>query len=228
MDDADRELLPMPAMGASAPAEGACPVTEDTVDARLIFFGLDNAGKSTVMQLLVNDCLVQQQPTLHPSSAQVVIDNVRFQAFDLAGHEIGRRLWKEYFGIAGAILFLVDAADPSRFPEGAEELQMLLAEPALKEVPIAVLGTKIDLNGAASEDEFRRALGVLPEAVAGRAVQVYMCSVIERDGAFQVGEAIQWLASNVPQSRISGPKLATLGSEPTQKDDFGDDDDMMV
>merc|ERR1719379_1038212 len=133
LDDPET-LLPLPAMAIK---EGSDPVPADVVDATLIFFGLDNAGKSTIMQILANDRMVVQQPTLHPSALEIVIGKIRFKAFDLAGHETGRRLWKEYLAIASAVFFLVDAADHSRFPEAAEELQDLLSAKQLQETPIA-------------------------------------------------------------------------------------------
>ena len=58
------------------------------------------------------------------------------------------------------IIFIVDAADRTRFQEAKDELQGLLESQELAEVPFVVLGNKIDIPTAASEDELRNALGL--------------------------------------------------------------------
>merc|ERR1712066_1104815 len=95
-------------------------------------------------------------PTLHPYSMELIIGKIRCQTFDLGGHEPPRRIWKDYFADADGVVFLVDAADRTRFQEAQEELHWLLEEPSLTEVPIVVLGNKIDIPVAASEDELRQ------------------------------------------------------------------------
>ncbi|CAL1152951.1 unnamed protein product [Cladocopium goreaui] len=90
---------------------------------------------------------------------ELMIKNIRFRTYDLGGHETARRIWKDYFATVDGIIFLVDAADRTRFQEANEELNGLLNEQALANVPFVVLGNKIDIPTAASEDELRNALG---------------------------------------------------------------------
>merc|ERR1711939_1086833 len=145
--------------------------------------GLDNAGKTTLLRMLKDDRIIEHQPTLHASTYTLVLEGVSFEAVDLGGHETARSLWKKYALWATGIVFLVDAADRTRFPEATEEVHRLLAEPLLSHIPIAVLAQKADLPKAANECELRQALGLEGYVSQdSREIKVFSCSVFQRKG----------------------------------------------
>jgi GTP-binding protein SAR1 len=92
---------------------------------------------------------------------EVTVGSIKFTAFDLGGHAMARKLWREYFIAVNAIVFMVDAADKDRIEEAKRELDALLTEDGLSKIPFLILGNKIDIPYASSEPELRKALGLL-------------------------------------------------------------------
>lgn len=172
-------------------------------DAKILFLGLDNAGKTTLLNMLKNDKIGAYNPTHHPGEEELTINNVHMKAFDLGGHEAARKLWASYFPEVDAVIYLVDANDRERFPEAKKELDVLLTTDALKDTPFLVLGNKIDMPTAASEPELRAVLGLSEttgkdgrsgKETGVRPVEVFMCSIMKKTG---YPDGIKWLTGHI-------------------------------
>lgn len=170
---------------------------------KLLLLGLDSAGKTTLLQMLKTGQFQQFDQTRSYHVEELKIEGINFSAFDLGGHEVARQSWSEFFVNANAIVFMVDSADTERFPLARQELENLLQDEALRNIPVLVLGNKIDLPGAVSVEMLQSALGIpnmtpleQTSVPAGtRALRIFMCSIKKQTGYAQ---GFKWLANFIP------------------------------
>ncbi|KRH92181.1 Vesicle coat complex COPII, GTPase subunit SAR1, partial [Pseudoloma neurophilia] len=94
-------------------------------ESQVLFLGIDNAGKTTLIHKLRKDMTNTFEPTRAPSAYDIEIGNMKTAAIDLGGHEAARMAWSEYFIKCDGIIFLVDTADEKRFSIVKEAWQMV-------------------------------------------------------------------------------------------------------
>ena len=153
--------------------------------AKIVFLGLDDAGKTTLLLRLKDNVMKQMDPTQQPYSEELTMGKITFKTWDLGGHEAARKTWRNYVSDVDGIIYLVDSSNVKRFEESRIELQGILEMPELEKVPIVILGNKIDKGGAVPENELREALGVEPRNEwnkGARPIEVFMCSVAKSKG----------------------------------------------
>jgi len=172
------------------------------LEAKMVFLGLDNAGKTTLLGQLATGRLQSHKPTAKAQVEELTLGKLTFHTFDLGGHVPARKQWKKHYIETDVIVFMVDAADQKRFPEAKKELDALLGDPSISKVPFLILGNKIDDEKAVSEQELRQALELQYTTQKGnvklethiRPVEVFMCSVVKGVG---YAEGFRWVSQYV-------------------------------
>ena len=172
-------------------------------EGKLVFLGLDNAGKSTLLTLLATGRITQLDPTKHTHSESLTINKMKVNAFDLGGHKAMRKIWREYFLKIDGIVYLVDSSDSARFEESKKEFDSLINSEEIPNVPIVILGNKIDKKEAVSENELRETFGLVAKTTFGfqkidklnnKPVELFMCSVVKRRGFV---DGLDWLTNKI-------------------------------
>ena len=123
-------------------------------EASVIVVGLDNSGKSTVLNYLkpeeskVHDIV----PTIGFNVEKFKVRSIEVTAFDMSGQGRYRDLWKAYYKDCNGIIFVIDSSDKLRMVVVKDELEDMLscAELKGKRLPILFLANKMDLHGALS------------------------------------------------------------------------------
>ncbi|EEC45225.1 predicted protein, partial [Phaeodactylum tricornutum CCAP 1055/1] len=163
---------------------------------QLLLLGLDNAGKTTLLHRLRTGDIRHFPPTDRPSQEYFRYGNVSFQAWDLGGHEAVRHLWEDYVSTqVSAVFFMIDATDDGRVEEAAYELDALIGEQLVKDIPVAVLLNKCDEEERAltSADICRRIeYDNLAQTQGTDKMAVFRISVLKGEG-YQ--DAFRWISN---------------------------------
>uniref|UniRef100_A0A8C9TTN4 ADP-ribosylation factor-like 13A n=1 Tax=Scleropages formosus TaxID=113540 RepID=A0A8C9TTN4_SCLFO len=115
----------------------------------VLMVGLDNAGKTSILRSILKgtSCGIRSRflnnldffvalsvppkelgPTQGCVRTELRVDNFIVMVLDMGGSPEDRRCWRDYYGEAHGIIFVVDSSDEQRLPEAKELLVDMLKQ----------------------------------------------------------------------------------------------------
>uniref|UniRef100_W5M3U6 ADP-ribosylation factor-like 9 n=1 Tax=Lepisosteus oculatus TaxID=7918 RepID=W5M3U6_LEPOC len=127
---------------------------------QVLVLGLDGAGKTSVLHCLATGTVKNSaSPTEGFNAVCINKEDTQIEFIEkVGGSESLRTYWNMYLSKAQVLVYVVDAADPDRFPLAKKHLHELIREDSY--LPLVVLGNKQDLQGACSIMELHDALSL--------------------------------------------------------------------
>ena len=154
----------------------------------IALFGLDAAGKTTILYKLKLGEIVTTIPTIGFNVEQVDYKNISFTVWDVGGQDKIRPLWRHYYQNTEGLIFVVDSNDKDRIDAAREELQKMLQEDELKDSVVLVFANKQDLPNAMSAPEVTEKLGL--HNLRMRKWYIQAACATTGDGLY---EGLEWL-----------------------------------
>ena len=116
---------------------------------KVFLFGLDNAGKTTLLnRIKEKPDPGQTSPTLGFSIDQMILKDVEFIVWEGGGQVAYRSRWSRGVMDSNILLFVVDTSDLPRFDEAKAELVKVLNDIETRGVPLIIAFHKMDLDKA--------------------------------------------------------------------------------
>ena len=159
---------------------------------KLFVFGLDRAGKTSILERLRQKQFVQTKRTLNLNLLKFVLDNVNLVAWDLGGQIGFRRAWRNYLKEPDILIFVVDASDKDRIKEAKGELWRILDYQESMGIPLLILGNKKDLDGKMATNDVIKGLDL--ESINNRDWKIYQTSAVTGEGIY---DGFQWIFQKI-------------------------------
>ncbi|XVF53630.1 hypothetical protein PTKIN_Ptkin05aG0114100 [Pterospermum kingtungense] len=169
----------------------------------VLILGIDKAGKTTLLEKLKSvysnleglppDRIV---PTVGLNIGRIEVSNSKFVFWDLGGQLGLHSIWEKYYEEAHAVIFVIDAACPSRFEDSKFALEKVLRHEDLQGAPLLILANKQDHSEAVSTEELRRYLDLkkLDE-------RIYMFEAVSAFDGRGIKEGLEWLVEVMERSK---------------------------
>ncbi len=112
-------------------------IKKNLKDLKILVLGLDNAGKSTIINTFIN-----KKEITPPTFGFRIVNTMHFgynlAIYDIGGQSIFKKHWCNYYEKTDGVIFVIDATDTRPYTAYLKELIDL-------NVPICIFYNKIDL-----------------------------------------------------------------------------------
>jgi len=175
----------------------------------IIILGLDNAGKTTLLEKIKSIYLGIQglspdkiAPTVGLNIGKVDIGVNRLNFWDLGGQKQLKRIWTKYYTECHSIVFVVDSTDKDRIQEVKETFEGVITDDNVGGVPILMLANKQDVDGALKVHEIKEIFNPIALNLGARDSKVMSISALRGEG---IKEAIEWLQMRMQRNSTERP-----------------------
>ena len=182
-------------------------------EVRILFIGLDAAGKTTILYQLKLGEIVTTIPTIGFNVETIEHGNINFSAWDVGVRDKMRPLIRHYYAGTEALIFVIDSHDRERYGEAVEMLQETISDELLQNIPILILANKQDLSGVMTREEILSDM-MTNKWLDGRKWEVFAVSGTLGEG---LDDGLDWLET-VLTNKGPADKGETNDTEASVKD----------
>ena len=167
-------------------------------EAQIIVLGLDNSGKTTILNRLKpeNEQHHDIVPTVGFTVEQFQSKSLKFTAFDMSGQGRYRNLWEAYYKDCNGIIFVIDSSDKLRLAVAKDELELLLENEYIRNrrIPILFFANKKDKRDAMSSVKCSAVLGL--DEIRDKPWHICASNALTGEG---LDEGLSWFADQVKE-----------------------------
>lgn len=167
----------------------------------IICIGLDNSGKSTIINKLKNSKEQAHDivPTVGFSVENFSVSSINFTVFDMSGQGKYRNLWEAHYNDAEGVILVIDSSDKLRIVVARAELETFLQNSLVKNrgIPIVVYSNKMDIKDSLSPSQVSLKLEL--DQIRNKPWQIFGSNALTGEG---LTEGVNWLASQIRQYRM--------------------------
>ena len=169
-------------------------------DAKILVFGLTNAGKTTLINCLKTEITKKTIPTTYIDISRIVIHNISLYAYDTPGQLKFRDLWTPYLKNQDGLVFVLDIDDASQYNSARDVLHEIVNMPLMEDLPLLILFNKVDIKE--SDIEVLNSEMRINE-LGNRPIKSFLTSGITGKN---VDSAFYWLALKLSDRIYPSPK----------------------
>ncbi|XP_034936057.1 ADP-ribosylation factor-like protein 13B [Chelonus insularis] len=169
----------------------------------LLMTGLDNAGKTSVLNCISHDFDEGVISTMGFRVVQLKHKCHSIKVYDVGGAKQIRAIWKKYFNDIHGLIYVVDASDISRLNENRIVFGELTSHEHIAGKPILLLANKQDVIGAIDELDLVENLDVEKAVNSMRCpTRVETCACVFNEKNFKpntqgITDGYKWLLDTI-------------------------------
>lgn len=163
---------------------------------RLIMAGLDAAGKTTILNKLDLSEVISSVLKIGYLCGKAENSRLSIAMWDLVLSN-DRPLYDRFYEDAEGIIFVVDSNDRIKINRAREDLQKLIYNEKLRNLPLLVYANKHDFISAMSIGEIADKLGIQN---IDKSIYIQGCCAINGYGLF---EGLEWILKTIQDKKIN-------------------------